>query len=203
VSGDGAEGGDVWVFGYGSLMWRPGFAFLERRRALLRGWRRSLCIYSHIYRGTPERPGLVLGLDYGGSCAGVAFRVARAQWGATLAYLRERELVTSVYDERWVRLRLGAGERAQALTYTVNRGHPQYAGPLERSRRLELVLGSTGQAGANPDYVINTVEHLAALGIHDAELEWLAGRLRQATNSGGGDRSSIAARRSRGDAASR
>ena len=198
-----AQGDDVWVFGYGSLMWRPGFAFLEQRRALVRGWRRSLCIYSHIYRGTPERPGLVLGLDSGGSCYGVAFRVARSHWAATLAYLRERELVTSVYRERWVRLNLGGAENARGLTYVVDRRHPQYAGFLERSRRLELVTGSTGQAGANRDYVFNTVEHLAALGIHDVELEWLAGQLRQPANSGGGARSSIAARRSPGDSASR
>jgi glutathione-specific gamma-glutamylcyclotransferase len=170
---------DFWVFGYGSLMWRPGFSFLEQRQGLVRGWSRHLCVYSHIYRGTPERPGLVLGLDRGGSCHGVAFRIAPSQWPATLGYLRERELVTAVYLERDVRLDFGAGASATALTYVADRRHAQYAGRLERSRLLELVGDSHGQAGANAEYVLNTQEHLAALAIHDCELEWLAGELRR------------------------
>lgn len=179
------SGDDFWVFGYGSLMWRPGFAFVEQRRALVRGWRRSLCVYSHIYRGTPERPGLVLGLDRGGSCYGVAFRVARPEWPATLTYLRERELVTDVYRERQVKLDFGSDEGDTGLTYVADRAHAQYAGRLERRRLLELVCGSSGQAGANADYVLNTQAHLAALGIHDAGLEWLAAQLcRQGANAG-------------------
>lgn len=170
---------DFWVFGYGSLMWRPGFDFIEQRRALVRGWRRSLCIYSHIYRGTAERPGLVLGLDRGGSCYGVGFRVAADKWPATLAYLRRRELVTAVYIERQVRLDFGAGSGAWALTYVADRCHAQYAGGLERARLLDLVRHSRGQAGSNVDYVFNTRAHLAVLGIGDRELEWLAEQLRQ------------------------
>src|SRR5690349_2563312 len=85
---------DLWVFGYGSLIWKPGFEFVEQRPARLIGEHRSLCIYSMVHRGTPEKPGLVLGLDRGGACQGVAFRVARKQRDATVAYLREREQVT-------------------------------------------------------------------------------------------------------------
>ena len=181
-------------------MWRPGFEFVEQRRALLRGWSRRLCIYSHIYRGTAERPGLVLGLDRGGSCHGVAFRVAAMNWPAALAYLRERELVTTVYFERRVRLDFGA----YALTYVADRGHAQYAGRLERGRLLELVRRSHGRAGANVDYVINTQAHLTAIGIHDGELEWLAGQLRgEAANSDSGAKSPIKAARSPGDSASK
>jgi glutathione-specific gamma-glutamylcyclotransferase len=195
---------DFWVFGYGSLMWRPGFSSLEQRQGLVRGWSRRLCVYSHIYRGTPERPGLVLGLDRGGSCHGVGFRVAPSQWPATLGYLRERELVTAVYLERDVRLDFGAGASATALTYVADRRHAQYAGRLERSRLLELVGDSHGQAGANAEYVLNTQEHLAALAIHDSELEWLAGELRrESLKSGSGDRSSITSMRSPGDVASK
>ena len=175
-----ARSGEFWVFGYGSLMWRPGFEFAEQRRALLRGWSRRLCIYSHIYRGTAERPGLVMGLDRGGSCAGVAFRVAGAQWPTTLAYLRERELVTNVYLERQVGLDFGAGASAEALTYVADRRHPQYAGRLDRDRLLDFVRGSQGRAGTNVDYILNTLAHLSAIGIHDAELEWLAAEVRPA-----------------------
>ena len=125
-----AESGDLWVFGYGSLMWRPGFPFLERRHAHLHGYHRALCVYSHVHRGTPERPGLVLGLDRGGRCHGVAFRVAPEEAAETVQYLREREQVTAVYVERRLPVRLAGGETVAALAYVVDRGHPQYAGRL-------------------------------------------------------------------------
>ena len=108
---------DFWVFGYGSLMWRPGFPFKSRQKAILSGWRRRLCIYSHVYRGTKERPGLVLGLDEGGECAGVAFRVEAASREATIRYLRDRELVTDVYIEKMMPIELESGKAVQALTY--------------------------------------------------------------------------------------
>ncbi len=115
--------GDFWVFGYGSLIWNPGFAHVETRRARLHGFRRSLCVYSFVHRGTPERPGLVLGLDRGGSCIGLAFRVPGALRDEVLAYLRGRELVTSVYLERTLPVRLGGGETVNAVAYIVDRGH--------------------------------------------------------------------------------
>lgn len=168
---------DFWVFGYGSLMWRPGFAHVETRKARLHGYRRALCVRSHVHRGTPGRPGLVLGLDRGGSCLGLAFRVPGALRGEVMAYLRERELVTSVYHERAVRLRLEAGGLVEAIAYVVDRGHGQYAGRLEVEQAAGLVRGARGRSGRNEDYVVNTVAHLAALGIRDQWLETLAGRL--------------------------
>jgi cation transport protein ChaC len=163
--------GDLWVFGYGSLMWRPGFAFAERQGARLAGYRRALCISSHVHRGTPERPGLVLGLDRGGSCKGVAFRVEPAAIHETMAYLRGRELVTNVYLERIVPVRLEDGSRVEAVTYVVDRRHAQYAGGLDAEEAARRVSGASGVSGDNPDYVMNTVAHLRAMRIHDALLE--------------------------------
>src|SRR5579863_4521013 len=118
---------DLWVFGYGSLMWRPGFAFVERRPAIVRGYHRALCVYSHVHRGTPESPGLVLGLDRGGSCKGVAFRVREEDALATVAYLRQGEQVTLVYRELHLRAQLDDGRGVTALSYAVDRTHGQYA----------------------------------------------------------------------------
>ena len=171
---------DLWVFGYGSLMWRPGFAFVEKRPARVTGLHRSLCVYSFVHRGTPEHPGLVLGLDRGGACRGIAFRVAAADRGKTIRYLREREQVTSVYVEtlRGVWL-LGQPERrVQALTYIVDRGHAQYAGRLTLDQRLHHIRQGHGQSGANRDYVLSTVETLESMGCRDAELHSLAERLK-------------------------
>lgn len=171
--------GDLWVFGYGSLMWRTGFDYLQRRQARVIGAHRALCVYSHIHRGTPEKPGLVLGLDRGGSCRGVAFRVAAEKAHETLAYLQERELVTKVYKEavRPVDLLDGAEERVRALCFLVDRSHPQYAGGLSRVEQLHLVRQGHGRSGANTEYVIETVQHMKELGISDPELEWIAERL--------------------------
>ena len=163
--------GDFWVFGYGSLMWRPGFAHTETRRARLHGFRRSLCVTSHIYRGTPERPGLVLGLDRGGSCVGLAFRVPIELREEVLAYLRDRELVTNVYLERTLPIRLEGGDSVDAVAYIADRSHAQYAGGLDEAAAARIVSGSIGQAGPNEDYVLNTVAHLQALGIRDHWLE--------------------------------
>jgi cation transport protein ChaC len=168
---------DVWIFGYGSLMWRPGFAYSERHIATLRGYHRALCIYSHVHRGTPDRPGLVLGLDRGGSCRGVAFRVAAAAKEKTLAYLRAREQVTAVYIEAEVPVVLIDGQRVEAITYVVDRTHRQYAGRLADTALLELVRQGVGQSGNNPDYVRATHEHLVELGLEDRTLAWLADML--------------------------
>ncbi len=163
--------GDFWVFGYGSLMWRPGFAHIETRRARLHGFRRSLCVMSHIYRGTPERPGLVLGLDHGGSCVGLAFRVPGDLRGEVLAYLRDRELVTNVYIERSLSIRVEGGGIEPAICYVVDRAHEQYSGSLPEAEAARMVSGAVGQAGTNEEYVVNTIEHLRALGIRDRWLE--------------------------------
>jgi cation transport protein ChaC len=168
--------GDFWVFGYGSLIWRPGFAHVERQRARLFGYRRALCIYSHVHRGTPERPGLVLGLDRGGSCIGMAFRVPGELQAEVIAYLRERELVTHVYLERTVDVRLASGETVAAVTYVADRKHGQYAGTLDEADAAGLVSGAVGQSGRNEAYVLSTIEHLKALGIRDHWLEGVARR---------------------------
>ena len=153
---------DLWVFGYGSLMWRPGFSYLERVEARLIGAHRALCIYSFVHRGTPERPGLVLGLDLGGTCRGIAYRIARAERDRTVAYLRDREQVTSVYREcvRTIWIKSEPQRRVRALCYTVDRGHPQYAGRLPLEKQLHHVRQGHGQSGANRDYVIATVAAL-------------------------------------------
>lgn len=173
-----------WIFGYGSLMWRPGFAYEERSGAMLKGLHRSLCVYSHVHRGTPERPGLVMGLDRGGSCRGVAFRVREENWEATVDYLRQREQVTMVYKEtrRLIRLEGGGGRTALAMTFVVDRRHPQYAGKLPLEAQLSYVLQGEGRSGRNPDYVLSTADHLTELGLHDPALHWLAQKLR---SSGG------------------
>lgn len=168
---------DLWVFGYGSLMWRPGFAFVERRIGTVRGWHRRLCVYSHHHRGTPERPGLVLGLDRGGACRGIAFRVSAADREPTIAYLREREQVTLVYREIEARVALADDHTVTALTYVVDRAHPQYAGALPREVLLSHVRQGVGVSGANPDYVLNTLAHLEELGLHDPTLAWVGARL--------------------------
>lgn len=171
---------DLWVFGYGSLMWRPGFPFVEKLPARMTGLHRSLCVYSFVHRGTPEHPGLVLGLDRGGACRGIAFRVAAADRTKTVRYLREREQVTSVYVEtlRGVWLATQPERRVQALTYVVDRGHPQYAGRLSLDERLHHIRQGHGQSGANRDYVLSTVQTLESMGCRDAELHALAERLK-------------------------
>jgi cation transport protein ChaC len=170
--------GSLWVFAYGSLMWRPGFAYARRCKALLRGWRRSLCVFSHVYRGSPERPGLVLGLDRGGACPGVAFEVDPALSEATVRYLREREQATAVYLERIAPVTLESGDRVLALTYVADRLHRQYAGRLDREAMLEIVRAGQGQSGDNAAYILETNDHLQALGMRDRDLEWLSARLR-------------------------
>jgi glutathione-specific gamma-glutamylcyclotransferase len=174
------ETGDLWVFGYGSLMWRPGFEVLERVPARLIGLHRALCVYSFFHRGTPERPGLVLGLDRGGMCRGIAFRVAASARDRTIEYLREREQVTSVYLETMRRIELEGetGRQVRALCYIVDRGHVQYAGRLTLAESLHFVRQGHGHSGANRDYVLETVRALEELGYRETELHLLADRLK-------------------------
>jgi cation transport protein ChaC len=159
--------GDLWVFGYGSLMWRPGFPFVESCHAQLYGYHRSLCILSHVHRGTPQKPGLVLGLDRGGRCHGVAFRVATEEAETTIHYLREREQVTSVYLERRLPVRFKDGRTVIALSYVADRKHPQYAGRLDFGSVIGMVRAGEGISGRNPDYVRSTYEHLLGMGVID------------------------------------
>jgi glutathione-specific gamma-glutamylcyclotransferase len=180
---------DLWVFGYGSLIWRPGFDFIERVPARLFGLHRALCVYSFVHRGTPERPGLVLGLDRGGACRGLAYRVAADKRAATVAYLRAREQVTKVYREA-MRPVVLAGEperRVTALVYIVDRSHPQYAGQLDLDEQLHHIRQGHGQSGPNRDYVLSTVKALEALGYRDRDLHVLEERLKGVHASRPGD----------------
>lgn len=170
--------GEKWVFGYGSLMWRPGFAFGETIPAMVRGYHRSLCVYSHVHRGTPERPGLVLGLDRGGACRGVAYRVDERHWEETVAYLRVREQTTGVYLETCLTMTFPDGRKRRGLAYVIDRGHFQYAGRLSIDDMVQHVAGSVGQSGPNPEYVLNTYAHLQELGVRDTQLAELSMRLR-------------------------
>jgi cation transport protein ChaC len=168
--------GDLWVFGYGSLMWRPGFDFIEQVPARLIGEHRALCVYSFDHRGTPEKPGLVLGLDRGGACRGVAFRVAARLRNHTVDYLRSREQTTSVYHEvmRSVWLENEARQRVSALAYVVDRGHVQYAGRLSLTEQLRYVQQGFGRSGNNRDYVLSTVKAIEKQGFRDSQLHQLA-----------------------------
>ncbi len=166
--------GDLWVFGYGSLIWRPGFEAAERRRAKLAGWRRSFCLRSVRYRGTPERPGLVLALDFAPHevCEGVAFRVPQENARAVRDYLHEREMGTRSYMEAWVPLQVEGVGPVRALSYAIDRTHPAYA-RLTLREQAEIIALSAGPAGPNRDYLHNTVAHLRELGLPDEELERL------------------------------
>ncbi len=169
----------IHVFAYGSLIWRPGFAFEARRPALLRGFHRRFCLTSRYYRGTAEQPGLVLGLDRGGACRGVTFTVAAEAAEATLAYLDARENVAGeiVYTRRLLPVRLlDSGRVVQAVTYVADRRHAAYCRPAPEVAAAAIARG-IGQAGANRDYLINTVSHLRDLGIRDAALDRIAALL--------------------------
>jgi len=169
------DGGAHWVFGYGSLMWRPGFPYLERAAAVLHGRRRAFCIYSVHHRGTPARPGLVLGLAPGGAARGAAYRVAAADWAETYAYLLEREQPTETYVEARAQVRLADGRRACALTFLSDVRHPQWAGALTLEAQADLIAGATGLSGRNIDYLRDLVEHLRAEGVADRAMERLLG----------------------------
>jgi cation transport protein ChaC len=162
---------EFWVFGYGSLMWNPGFPYEEKAEALIFGYRRSLCVFSWVHRGTRTSPGLVLGLDRGGACRGMAFRIAESDREEVLAYLRERELVTNVYLERTLPIRLSDGRRVTAIAYVVDRSHRQYAGSLDPVAAAHIVNSAQGQSGSNDAYVFNTLQHLREMEIRDHWLE--------------------------------
>jgi cation transport protein ChaC len=164
-----------WVFGYGSLMWRPGFPYLERTPATLHGRRRAFCIYSVHHRGTYERPGLVLGLAPGGATRGMAYRVAEAEWPAAYAYLREREQPTETYVEAHRAIRLAEGRRVESLVFLSDIHHAQWAGNLTLERQAELIAGARGLSGRNVEYLRDLVEHLREEGVRDRCMETLLG----------------------------
>lgn len=168
-----ADGGGRWVFGYGSLMWRPGFPFLDRKPATLHGRRRAFCIYSVHHRGSPERPGLVLGLAPGGAVRGAAYRVSDPDWPEVYAYLMEREQPTETYVEAWRDVTLSGGNRVRALVFLSDKAHPQWAGALSLERQAGLIRGAVGLSGRNEDYLRDLVAHLRDEGIRDPAMDRL------------------------------
>jgi cation transport protein ChaC len=170
---------EIWVFGYGSLLWKPGFEFVEKRPALLYGYHRSFCIYSDYYRGTADNLGLVLGLDRGGSCQGLAFRLAPDAAHGILDYLWDREMITSVYDLRVMVAHTDVGS-VRCRTFVANRMHEEYAGRLPQDEIVRMIRRGVGVTGSNREYLENTVGHLDALGIGDGPLH----RLLQQVNAG-------------------
>lgn len=168
---------DFWIFAYGSLMWNPGFSCQNAQLSRLFGYHRSLCIYSHHYRGTPEMPGLILGLKRGGSCRGVAFHVAKDKAQKTYDYLIRREQVNNVYKEKHVDIYLEDGNRVKSLVFIADPGHPQYAGALAPSDIARIVSAASGKTGSNQEYVLNTVRHLRTLDVRDRLLEKIAEKI--------------------------
>jgi cation transport protein ChaC len=181
-----SPGGSHWVFGYGSLIWNPGFPFRSAQLGLLRGAHRSLSIISHHHRGTRDTPGLVFGLTRGGSCRGMVFEVGVEAWSEVRSYLDGRELVTSVYRDVWRPVTLADGRRVTALTYVVDEAHEQFAGQLTIEQQLAMIRAGVGISGRNVDYVLNTAERLTQLGIRDKALIALARQLQAETPPGAG-----------------
>jgi cation transport protein ChaC len=179
-----APGEDVWVFGYGSLIWNPIFHYVERRTATLQGYHRRFCLWSKMGRGTPENPGLVLGLDRGGRCRGVAYRIAGHHAADELRLLWQREMVVGSYCPRWMRVETtphgaprGTREEVRALAFLVNREHPSYAGRLPNETVATALATASGHIGPAAEYLLKTVEALAAQGIRDMHLETLRDRM--------------------------
>jgi len=159
----------VWVFGYGSLMWNPAFFYAERRTGLVHGYHRRFCLWTHAGRGTPDNPGLTLALDSGGSCHGVAFRLAEDQAETELGIVFKREMVSGAYAPRWVKVRTPDGI-LRAVTFVINHDHDRYTGLLPEDRVAAVIASAAGPLGACAEYLHNTVEHLDALGIRDRPL---------------------------------
>lgn len=170
--------GVEWIFGYGSLMWRPGFPYLEQCRAHLKGYRRTPCVYSYRHRGTSEVPGLVLGLDKGSGCDGIAYRIDIKKQSEIFDYLNEREMIGYPYRPTVRSVRIGLQE-VSAYTFVVDTAHDGYAGELDEEAAAELILRAAGISGLNRDYLINTVEKLMQLGVAEPELTRLYNRVRE------------------------
>ncbi|MEM9583604.1 MAG: gamma-glutamylcyclotransferase [Pseudomonadota bacterium] len=171
----------LWVFGYGSLLWNPGFTPVETVPARLTGYHRSFCMWSIHHRGSVETPGLVLALDVaaGASCEGVAFRVADHETDHVLQMLRERELISSAYYEDTLPLALKDGRRVDALCYIIAQDHVQYCGDLSLERQAQVIANAVGGRGPNTEYLYNTAAHLSEMGVSDPDMDWLVTRVRE------------------------
>jgi cation transport protein ChaC len=171
--------GELWVFGYASLMWSPGFAYREKRRGIVYGYHRALCIFSHRHRGTREQPGLVMGLCRGGSCWGMAYRLANRRQRDILAALWRREMRNYVYLPRLVSVRLGNRRSVRALTFVADQTHRQFAGDLDVEHTARLVAQGRGGRGHNVDYLLRTLAHMHEIGVRDPHLDRVLVRSRQ------------------------
>lgn len=160
---------DVWLFGYGSLVWNPIVHFEERLVARLHGYHRSFCLWSYVNRGSLQKPGLVLGLDRGGSCCGVAFRIAGRHAADELRLLWRREMVLGSYSPRWAKVDAGR-ETLQAIAFFVRRDHPNYAGKLPLETVVKTLISARGQLGTPAEYLLETVRGLNRHGVRDAYL---------------------------------
>ncbi len=175
--------GDLWVFAYGSLLWRPGFDFIDRQPARLFGYHRSLCVWSHTHRGTEQKPGMVLGLDNGGSCCGCAYRIRAADKGPISEYLYAREMPTPLYRAVIHPVQLQQQEPAaetvivNALTFVVDHSSPQYSGRISPEQAANHVRDAVGISGSSRDYLLNSIDHLDQLGLHDEHLSQIAALL--------------------------
>lgn len=169
----------MWVFGYGSLLWNPGFDYVETQLATLNDYHRSFCMRSIHHRGTVSDPGLVLALDYtqGAVCDGMAFRVAPERVDDTLAYLRDRELVSSAYLEKELPIQLANGDAVMSVVYVIDADHDQYCGGLPLEEQAQIIAQAVGGRGPNWEYLCNTWAHLQKLGLFDADLQWLDARV--------------------------
>lgn len=176
--------GSVWVFGYGSLIWEPGFAYETRQIARLEGYQRSFCMRSIHHRGTVARPGLVLALDQGqGGCDGVGFEIPAQIADETLEYLRARELISAAYLEQTAQIKLSDGRRVEAVTYVIDRAHDQYCAGLSLEEQAQIIARAVGGRGPNCAYLFNTAAHLQELGLNDPDLDWLCTRVRHLKGS--------------------
>ncbi len=169
-------GSAVWLFGYGSLIWNPAFHYVERRIGTIHGFHRRFCLWTHLGRGTPERPGLTLGLDRGGACRGVLFRIDETQVDSELDVVWRREMVSGAYAPRWIEVATDDGPIA-AIAFVINHAHPRYTGLLAEATVIETIAEAAGRLGPCADYLFNTVEHLDALGIADRPMRRLRRRV--------------------------
>jgi cation transport protein ChaC len=169
---------DIWVFGYGSLIWNPAFHFTERRIGTVHGWHRRFCLWTTLGRGSPDCPGLMLGLDRGGSCRGVVLRIEPEHVESETDVLWRREMVSNAYVPTWVRAATDKGEVA-AIAFTINRAHERYAQKMSEEQAADIIARAAGRIGPCRDYLLNTVDHLDQLGIHDRAMRRLAGKVRR------------------------
>lgn len=185
LGGEGPVADDIWVFGYGSLVWNPAFGFAEKRRAVLHGWHRRFCMWAPIARGTPEQPGLVLALDRGGTCEGMVYRIAAAEVWSELALVWAREMIVADgYMPRWTEVDTPAGP-VRAISFTGDSSSAMYAGALSDQEVVHIVAQAAGNLGTCAEYMFSTVAHLEALGIPDPYLYAMREQVKQAVAASG------------------